>query len=46
MATQTKTQPDSVYALAMGQLLVLYTQVDQFIVKACADRLNRVALAA
>jgi hypothetical protein len=37
----TQTQIDSSYALAMGQLLVLYTQVDQFIMEACADRLNR-----
>ncbi len=41
MTTSIKPQPDSTYALAMGQLLVLYTQVDQFIMEACADRLNR-----
>jgi tRNA-(MS[2]IO[6]A)-hydroxylase (MiaE)-like len=39
MATQSQAQ--SSYTLAMGQLLVLYTQVDQFIMEACADRLNR-----
>lgn len=39
MATQSHTH--STCALAMGQLLVLYTQVDEFIMEACADRLNR-----
>lgn len=31
---------DSHYAQAMGRLLVLYTQVDHFIMEACADRLS------
>jgi hypothetical protein len=37
----TRSHVQSTYALAMGQLLVLYTQVDEFIMEACADRLNR-----
>ena len=41
MTTSINPQPDPTYALAMGQLLVLCTQVDQFIMEACADRLNR-----
>ena len=30
---------DTQYARAMGHLLVLYTQVDQFIMEACAERI-------
>ena len=30
---------DAAYRQAMGQLLVLYTQVDQFIMEACAERI-------
>ncbi len=33
------TQTDPVYARAMGHLLVLYTQIDQFIMEACAERI-------
>ena len=32
------TVNDAQYAKAMGQLLVLYTQVDQFIMETCAER--------
>lgn len=33
------THTDPVYAQAMGHLLVLYTQIDQFIMEACAERI-------
>jgi len=36
---QTHTKPD--YRTAMGQLLVLYTQVDRLIMLACAERIGR-----
>ena len=34
-----KTKDDSAYRTAMGQLLVLYTQVDRLIMEACAERI-------
>jgi len=36
---QTHSVEDAQYAHAMGHLLVLYTQVDQFIMEACAERI-------
>jgi hypothetical protein len=36
---QTQASPD--YRTAMGQLLVLYTQVDKLIMLACAERIGR-----
>ena len=36
---QDKTTSDSTYRHAMGQLLVLYTQVDRLIMEACAERI-------
>lgn len=33
------TRTDSGYTRAMGHLLVLYTQIDQFIMEACAERI-------
>ncbi|VAW75157.1 hypothetical protein MNBD_GAMMA15-1944 [hydrothermal vent metagenome] len=33
------THSDPAYARAMGHLLVLYTQIDQFIMEACAERI-------
>jgi hypothetical protein len=35
------THHDTGYAQAMGRLLMLYTQVDQFIMEACAERIAR-----
>lgn len=40
-AEYSESSSSTGYARAMGQLLVLYTQVDQFIMEACADRLLR-----
>jgi len=37
MSVTTHTDPD--YAQAMGRLLVLYTQIDRFIMEACAARI-------
>ena len=36
---KTHSVEDAQYAHAMGHLLVLYTQVDQFIMEACAERI-------
>ncbi len=36
---KTHSLEDAHYARAMGHLLVLYTQVDQFIMEACAERI-------
>jgi len=36
---QTQTRPD--YRIAMGQLLVLYTQVDKLIMLARTERIGR-----
>ena len=36
---KTHSIEDAQYAHAMGHLLVLYTQVDQFIMEACAERM-------
>ncbi len=36
---KTRSIEDAQYACAMGHLLVLYTQVDQFIMEACAERI-------
>lgn len=36
---KTHSVKDDQYARAMGHLLVLYTQVDQFIMEACAERI-------
>ncbi len=35
----TQSKKDSVYRDAMGQLLMLYTQVDRLIMEACAERI-------
>lgn len=37
--TASPSTADSGYAAAMGRLLVLYTQVDRFIMEVCAERL-------
>ncbi len=39
--TQPQSTTDTSYAQAMGQLLVLYTQIDQFIMEVCAERIRR-----
>jgi hypothetical protein len=38
---QTTFRPGTDYRTAMGQLLVLYTQVDHLIMQACAERVGR-----
>jgi hypothetical protein len=39
MMKQEKTASETTYRNAMGQLLVLYTQVDRLIMEACAERI-------